>query len=98
MITTINNLEDVKTFFIQLVDEGTNAHPDDEFGDYVNNDTGEQTYNSEQAEFRNALMQVSFEICDKSGIDIYDLMQEVYLIETGLDKYIPLPSSGQPSD
>ncbi|WP_457127354.1 hypothetical protein [Mucilaginibacter sp. HD30] len=79
----------------QLTEEGTNAHPDDDFNDYVNIDTGEPAYTHDQAELRNRLMEECFDICEAYGKDIYNVMQEVFLIETGLDKYIPLPSQVQ---
>lgn len=37
-------------------------------------------------------MEQCFEVCEKEGVDIYDIMLEVSLIETGMDKFIPLPS------
>jgi len=37
-------------------------------------------------------MEQSFDICEGAGQDIYSVMQEIFLIETGLDKSIPLPS------
>ena len=38
-------------------------------------------------------MEQCFEVCEKNGVDIYDFSMEIYLKETGLDKFIPLPSS-----
>lgn len=93
MINEIENVGDVRTFFNQLFEEGTNAHPDDDFNYYVSVGSGEATYTREEAEKRNYLMGVSFKICEGSQVDIYDLMQEIYLKATGLDKFIPLPSS-----
>lgn len=92
MIAVINNIEDVSTFFHDLFKEGVNAHPDEDFVQYVNGETGEDTYTPEEAALRNGLMNKSFEVCESSGADIYDLMQEIYLTETGLDRLIPLPS------
>ncbi|WP_214071825.1 hypothetical protein [Mucilaginibacter sp. dw_454] len=92
MITIIKNLEDVKLFTRQLVSEGTNFHPDDDFNNYVNLETGEPSYTLEEAEIRNQLLYQCFKVCEDSGEDIYDLAQEIFLIETGLDKFIPLPS------
>lgn len=37
-------------------------------------------------------MDQSFEVCEKAEVDIYSIMLEVSLKETGMDKYIPLPS------
>lgn len=38
-------------------------------------------------------MSQSFEVFEKNGISINDFMKEIYLKETGLDKFIQLPSS-----
>lgn len=92
MITKILNIRDVEVFVKQLIAEGTNAHPDEDFENYVTYGTGVPTYNKQQVDVRNRLMQESFTVCAEAGIDIYNLMQEVYLVETGLGKYIPLPS------
>ncbi|BAU51885.1 hypothetical protein [Mucilaginibacter gotjawali] len=92
MIQEINNLNDVAGFMHNLVEEGVNAHPDELFENYVKIETGEPSFSAGEAAFRNQLMEKSFEICEQQGIDIYSFMQEIFLIDTGLDKYIPLPS------
>jgi len=92
MIAEIRTLDDVKVFTKQLVEEGTNVHPDEDFNNYVNMETGLDTYTPDEAMMRNMLMRQSFEVCEKLNEDIYNIMQEIFLIETGLDKYIPLPS------
>ena len=81
MITQINNIEDVTIFFQDLYSEGVSAHPDDDFNDYINYETKELTYTSEEAALRNELMNRSFEVCDKYDTDIYDLMIEVYKVD-----------------
>jgi hypothetical protein len=91
MIAKIRTLDDIKTFTKQLVEEGTNVHPDEDFINYVNIETGVDTYTPKEAMMRNVLMKQSFVVCEKLGEDIYNIMQETILIETGLDKYIPLP-------
>ncbi|WP_199502062.1 hypothetical protein [Mucilaginibacter conchicola] len=93
MTSKIENIEDVRAFLNSLVDEGVNAHPDELFENYINTETGADTYTPEQAVLRNRLMKQSFEICEKAGTDLYDAMQEIFLSRTGADKYIPLPSS-----
>jgi hypothetical protein len=95
MIQEINNMEDVKTFFHDILKEGINAHPDELFENYVNIETGEQIFTTEEADFRDKLMEKSYSICEEIGIDIYDTMQEIYLKETGLDQFIPLPSQNK---
>lgn len=92
MITEITTIDDVELFMKQLVEEGTNAHPDDDFNNYVNMETGKQSYTPDEAEIRNRLMEKCFDVCEAAGKDVYSVMQEIFLIETGLDKFIPLPS------
>jgi hypothetical protein len=50
-------------------------------------------YSKQDADLRNELISECFEACNNEGIDIYDVMLEVTLIETGMDKFIPLPSN-----
>lgn len=91
MIRNIRNTEDVKLFTLQLVEEGTNVHPDEDFHNYVNIHSGLPAYTPDEAEKRNRLMRKSFKICAENKVDIYNLMQEVFLKATGLDQFIPLP-------
>ena len=91
MIQEIKNLSDLIDFTKELISEGTNVHPDEDFTNYINIETERQAYTNQEAEHRNQLMNRCFEICELSNLDIYDLMQEIYLKETGLDKYIPIP-------
>lgn len=92
MLSQITTIEDVKVFTKMLVAEGTNVHPDEDFRNYVNTESGADTYTPEEAALRNKLMNESFQVCEESDEDIYNIMQEIFLVETGLDKYIPLPS------
>ena len=93
MLKQINTSNDVVAFAKQLIKEGVNFHPDDDFKNYINLETDEPTYSNEEAELRNELMNQCFAVCEKNGVDIYDTMSEVALKETGLDKFIPLPSA-----
>jgi len=92
MIARIENIEDVIILSKELISEGANFHPDDDFSTYVHIETGRPSYTANEADLRNDLMNQAFEVCEKEGIDIYDLTMEVYLKETGLDQFIPLPS------
>ncbi|NNV57306.1 hypothetical protein [Limnovirga soli] len=98
MITKIETAEDVKAFAKQLITEGVSFHPDDDFNDYVNLEESIPTYSKEEADVRNGLMNKCFEVCEKEGIDIYDVALEVSLIETEMDKFIPLPSQTYPEN
>lgn len=93
MLQRINTPDDVVDFAKQLVEEGLNFHPDDDFNDYVNVNTNEPSYTPQEAELRNKLMSQCFDVCEKNGMDVYDIMCEVMLTETGLDSLIPLPSA-----
>lgn len=92
MITKIITIQDVKDFAKQLTAEGVSFHPDDDFKEYINFSSNEPIYSIEDAELRNNLMNDCFEVCEKAGADIYEIMFEELLIESGLDKIIPLPS------
>lgn len=78
MITEINNIEDVKTFFKQLLDEDLNFHPDIPFEDYINCETRQDSYTAEEAATRNKLMDTCFEVCENNGVDIYELAIEIF--------------------
>ena len=93
MLKKIKNLKDVTAFAKQLIKEEVNFHPDEDFKNYINLETKKPTYSKGDADFRNKLMGQCFDICAKNGADIYDIMSEVALKETGLDKFIPLPSA-----
>jgi hypothetical protein len=88
MITEINTTEAVKEFAKQIIAEGVSFHTDDDFNDYVVFKTSKPFYTNKQAEIRNKC----FTVCENEGTDIYGIMLEVTLIETGMDKFIPLPS------
>ena len=92
MITEIKDLQDVAAFMHCLIEESVNAHPDTDFTDYVHMETGEPTFTIEEANLRNRLMEQAFEVCERNQEDIYTIIQEIFLKETGLDKFIPLPS------
>jgi hypothetical protein len=93
MIKEVKTMDDVSVFTKEIIPEGIAINLDHDFTDMINVETDEPTYTTDEAELRNALMSQCFEVCDKNEISIYDFMQEIYLKETGLDKFIPLPSS-----
>lgn len=95
MISSILTIEDVKQFAKQLTAEGLSFHPDDDFNDYINFTDNTPSYSPEDAELRNELMNECFDVCEKQGADIYEIMLEEMLTESGLDKIIPLPSKKQ---
>ena len=98
MITQIQTSEDVKFFAKEIIADGVSFHPDDDFNDYVNFKDNKPCYSEEEADVRNELMNSCFQVCEKEGVDIYSIMLEVSLMETGWDKYIPLPSQPYPEN
>jgi hypothetical protein len=96
MITEIRSPEDVTEFVKLLVAEGLNYHPDDDFENYVNMQTGDPSYTPAEALLRNQLNDQCFEVCEAAGADIYNISMEIFLKETGLDEFIPLPSQALP--
>jgi hypothetical protein len=74
MITEIKTIADVKIFAEQLVSEGVSFHPDDDFEDYIDLQSKSPFYSPEQAAVRNRLIEQSFEICERKGADIYEIM------------------------
>ena len=93
MVTQIQTIDDVKSFAKKIIAEGVSFHPDDDFNFYMNVEENKPCYSKQEADLRNELMSKCFEACNNEGIDIYDVMLEVTLMETGMDKIIPLPSN-----
>lgn len=70
----IKSVEDVKTFFHHLVDERkVNFHPDDDFADYICYKDNTPTFTEEEVRKYNRLMDESFDVCEKTGVDIYGI-------------------------
>lgn len=90
MIKKIENTKDVIAFAEQIVREGVSFHCDDDFNDYINIETEKQTYTRQEADFRNELMEQCFDLCEEAGVDIYRVMNEVLINETGLSKFMPM--------
>ena len=68
----IKSVKDVETFFHHIVYERkVNFHPDDMFEDYVSCEGGINTFTLEECAVYNRLMDESFSVCEKEGIDIY---------------------------
>ena len=73
----ISSIEDVKSFFQSLYDKHDLAfHPDDSFHDYVN-EKGERLFEDEEAEVYDKVMEDCFTLCEREGVDIYEIGFEV---------------------
>lgn len=71
----IETIQDVKDFaeYLKVV-EDVAISPSDDFSEYVNYKTLEPTYTKDQTEVRNRLMGQAFEVCEREGVDIYELL------------------------
>ena len=68
----IATVDDVKEFFHYLVFERrVEFHPDDRFEDYVSRENYQNTFSPEECAVYNRLMDESFDVCEKNGVDIY---------------------------
>ena len=70
----ILSVDDVRMFFHHLVEERkVNFHPDDDFANYVSLKDHTPTFSDEEVVIYNRLMDESFDVCDKSNTDIYEI-------------------------
>ena len=78
LLNQIKNLSDVETYFKQLIlEEKLNFHPEEDFRNYVLLDTGLSSYNEEEAELRNHLLDECFDVCERYQADIYQIGIEI---------------------
>jgi hypothetical protein len=74
MITEITTIEHVEQFKNELVSKGCIFHCDDDFNDYINLDTRERSFTPDEADSLNDQMSQCFAVCEKLGLDIYEIM------------------------
>lgn len=73
-LSHITKLTEVVNFFEHLLYErGVSFHPDDDFAEYVIIATGKQLFTDEEIDIYNRLMQESFDVCEKTGVEIYSI-------------------------
>lgn len=70
----IQSIADVRCFFQMLqAHYAIIIHPDNDFRDYLDRDTLKHVFSQEEADYLNELMTLCFQVCKKSGVDIYEL-------------------------
>lgn len=80
----IKSIEDVKAFFHHLVDERKlNFHPDDDFADYIRYEDKAPSFTEEEVSVYNRLMEESFEVCEITNADVYEIGFDVLLPAIG---------------
>ncbi|MCK9399174.1 MAG: hypothetical protein M0Q51_04140 [Bacteroidales bacterium] len=77
MNVKINNQKDLYEFIEQIINEGVSFHPDDDFRDVINFNTGKKIYSESAADIRNNLLDQSFSVCQRDGLDLYDLTNDI---------------------
>ena len=76
----VETVEDVRAFFEYLVNKrNCNFHPDDDFAEYVDDETQEPIFNNSEVKLYNRLMDECFAVCAESNHSVYDLGLEVLL-------------------
>ena len=74
----IKSVKDVEAFFHYIVSEWrVNFHPDDMFEDYVSCERAINTFTLDECTVYNRLMDESFAICKKEGVEVYSIGLEV---------------------
>lgn len=75
----MKTIDDVRAFFEELKQQGVNFHPDDNFNDYVDVETGQSSFSAAQAAELNDKLDQAFEVCAPYGENkIYELAIEVF--------------------
>lgn len=76
----IHNTGHVRQLAAYIVqDLGVNFHPDEEFANYINIETKEPSFTAEECATADALIEECFAVCEREGVDIYDLVGSVYV-------------------
>lgn len=74
----MKTIDDIRDFFEELKQQGVNFHPDDNFNNYVNVETGQPSFSAAQAAELNDKLDQAFGVCEAEGVDIYELCLEVF--------------------
>lgn len=73
-LTIIKSIEDVEQFVKYIYEElGVNFHPDDDFNDIINHETGKNLFSNKDAEIYNKLVDACFDACENNNIDFYEI-------------------------
>lgn len=73
-LTKITTIEDVEHFVKYIYDElEVNFHPDDDFNDLVNYETGEKSFSKADSEMYNKLVEDCFNVCERNNVDLYEI-------------------------
>lgn len=77
----IASIKDVEQFVNYIYNElGVNFHPDDDFNDVVNHETGKKTFCKKDADMYNKLVNKCFDVCEKNNADFYEIAYKYHPI------------------
>lgn len=77
----VKNLNDVKSFFKELLEKNINFHPDDPFGEIVWFEAGKKSkpiFTKKEADRLDLLMSDCFDVCEEKNKNIYDIALRVF--------------------
>ena len=77
-ITTIQDVKDFANYLVNV--EHVNFNSDEDFRNYISYETHQSTYSEAEAVKRNNLMEQCFNVCEREGVDIYEVMGK-YLMD-----------------
>ena len=57
-----------------------NFHPDDDFNDVINQETGEKSFSEVEANMYNNLVNECFNVCERENVDLYEIAYNLHPI------------------
>ena len=73
-LTKIKTIEDVEQFVKYIYqDLEVNFHPDDDFNDIINHETGKKSFTDKEANLYNKLVEDCFSVCERNKVDFYEI-------------------------
>ncbi len=73
-LTKIETIEDVEQFVRYIYEDlEVNFHPDDDFNDIINHETGKKNFKEAEANMYNHLVDKCFNVCEKNDVDFYEI-------------------------
>lgn len=76
-IWKITDMSHVYGFIYQICQEGILFHPDVSFSEFTNVKTGQPSFTKEESKRRDELMLSCFDVCEKNGLDIYQVSMDI---------------------
>ena len=79
--TIISTIEDVEKFVKFIYEDlEVNFHPDDDFNNFIDHETGRKTFKEADANMYNHLVDECFNVCEKNDVDFYEISYKFHPI------------------